>query len=266
MLIDAHCHLTSLNEAESRDNAENFNLDSIAHILKRAQAAGVIGCLVPSVVRSDWPKVLKVLTLKDSLWGAVGVHPQEPAPMLTISELSKAATSDTRIVGIGETGLDFSQSATQKEQERQIQLLKVHLQVASELNKVLIIHVRDAFLELMRVMREFNHTPSRVMIHCFTGSYDQAKEALDAGFYLSFSGILTFKNAEYLRDVFKKVPLERILLETDAPFLAPVPMRGKMNEPSYLTYTAQVAAELLGLKIDVLADKVTQNFYNLIGI
>jgi TatD DNase family protein len=192
------------------------------------------------------------------------VHPtEEGAREPSVTELCELA-ADPRVIGIGETGLDYA--ACQDDlaaQEKQCQLFVKHIQAARQMQKPLIIHSRMAGADIIRILRDENAAAIGGVMHCFAEDLAMAEAALDLGFYISFSGIITFKNADSLREIAKKVPLDRVLLETDAPYLAPVPMRGKQNVPTYLRYTAECFAALRGLTLQEVATQTTANFFRL---
>lgn len=255
MLIDAHCHLNKLDET-------SFD-GSVEAAWEHARRAGLVGCLIPSTVREDWPEIIKLTTDHDDLYGAIAIHPSERNdPPIALDEIV-AVGSCAAVVAIGETGLDFVGECSEQEKNRQCELLELHIKAALRLNKPLIIHVRNAWPELLAILHRFPVDKIGGMVHCFTGDYQMAKAVLDLGWYISFSGIVTFKRCEDLRAVLSKLPLDRILLETDAPYLAPVPMRGHPNIPSYLRYTLSLVAEVLGRSQMELRDVTGGNFARL---
>ena len=170
---------------------------------------------------------------------------------------------DKKVIGIGETGLDYYYAKDEKDRQRHRELFKLHIRVGRELNKPLIIHARDADQEIIKILREEGGEEVGGVLHCFTGSQDLALEAIKLGFYISFSGIITFRKADNLREIAKSLPLEKIMIETDAPFLAPVPVRGKPNEPKYLPHIAEFMAKLLDISYESFTNLTTENFLRL---
>ncbi len=196
-----------------------------------------------------------------SVFASVGVHPLSAAEEQVDAETLSEMTELNKIVAIGETGLDYYyQTDTQ---EQQLQSFQTHLQVAGKHKLPVIVHTRDAREDTLQMIKAHGDPESAGVLHCFTESWDMAKAAMDLNYSISFSGIITFRNAEELRDVVKKVPLDRILIETDAPYLAPVPHRGKKNEPKFVVDVAQCVADLKGISIDKLAEITSDNFHRL---
>ena len=250
MLVDSHCHL-------------NFDPlgDDEAGVIQRARDLGVEYMLCVSVNMEDYPEVLDLARRHAFIFASVGVHPnhdegREPS----IEELVEYA-QDPNVVAIGETGLDYFRSTGDMtwQQER----FARHIHAGIEADRPLIIHTREATVDTMDILEAENASTCGGVMHCFAEDWETAKRALDIGFYISFSGILTFKNAQDMRDVAKKVPLDRVLVETDAPYLAPVPMRGKTNEPGFTSYVADVLAEVKGISKDETARLTTENFFTL---
>lgn len=237
-MIDSHCHL----------DFEDFDADREA-VLARMQQAGVHQALCISVNLADFPKVLALSHARPELWATVGVHPdyqdvEEPSPE-RLCELAM----DPKVVAIGETGLDYFRLKGDLSWQRE--RFRSHIRAARQVKLPLVIHTRAASADTIRIMREEGASECSGVMHCFTEDWDTAQAALDLGFYISFSGIVTFKSAAELREVAKKVPLDRILVETDAPYLAPVPYRGQRNEPSMVVATAHYIATLRDMEADV---------------
>ena len=252
MLVDSHCHIDFPDFAEDRMG-----------VLERAVLADVGHILCVSVNLSDFPEVLGLAKKSEQISASVGVHPNtclEPSDEPS-TELLENLADDPKVVALGETGLDFYRpdcpADTQKERFAR------HIQAAKKIKKPLIVHTRSAAAETLDLIRSEGASEPGGVMHCFSEDWSTAKGALDQGFYISFSGIVTFKNAGDLRDVAKKVPLDRILVETDAPYLAPVPLRGKRNEPAFVRHTAECLAGLLGLDLQTLAEQTTANFFQL---
>lgn len=252
MLVDSHCHL----------NYEGLS-DQIPAVLARAGDAGVSHMVCICSRLSEFGDVSAVADANDRVFCSVGIHPHdvEKEPGTDVETLVDLA-SHPKTVGIGETGLDFYYENSPREaQERNF---RTHIRAARATGLPLIIHTRDAddtTIGILREEAEDGFFPG--LIHCFTAGKPVADCALDLGLYISLSGIITFKNAEEIRTTVKSVPLERILVETDSPFLAPIPHRGKANEPSYMVHTAQKAAEIFGVSFDELATATTDNFFRL---
>jgi TatD DNase family protein len=250
MLVDSHCHL---NFPELSDNIE---------AVRALMAESQVGYALCVSVTLD--KVHEVLTLAeryDNFYASVGVHPDyENIEEPTVETLVKLA-EHPKAVAIGETGLDYFRLTGDLEWQRE--RFRTHIRAAIIANKPLIIHTRSAAEDTIRIMREEQaHLVGGVM-HCFTESLEVAQQAIDLGFYISFSGIVTFKNAGPLKEVAKTIPLERILVETDSPYLAPIPFRGKTNQPAYVKYTAQEIAQLRGTSLEAVTEATTANFFRL---
>ncbi|MGA7676464.1 MAG: TatD family hydrolase [Rhizomicrobium sp.] len=252
MLVDSHCHL------EFPDLASEIDA-----VMARARAAGVGVCVSISTKLETFPCVREMAARFDDVWCSVGIHPHEAAvePLSDAAPLIERA-DDPKVVGIGETGLDYfyehSPRAAQGENFR------AHIEAARRTKLPLIVHTRDAEDDTVAILREEMAKGAFTgVLHCFSGSKLLAEVALDLGFYISASGIMTFKKSEALRAVLKDVPLNRLLVETDAPYLAPAPHRGKSNEPAFVAYTAAALAELKGMTAEELAHATTNNFFRL---
>jgi TatD DNase family protein len=252
MLVDSHCHLDFPDFAPDR-----------ADLLARARNAGV-GVMVTICTRlSKFAEVRTIAESDPALWCSVGVHPHEaekegvgdPAPLL-------AAAAHPKVVGIGETGLDYFYKHSAP--EAQARSFRAHIAAARESGLPLIVHARDADVDAIRIMAdEYRVGAYPGVIHCFTATRELADHAVALGHYISFSGILTFKNARDIQETAKALPLDRILVETDAPYLAPTPNRGKRNEPAFVAHTAAFLAKLRGETPDRIADVTTENFFRL---
>jgi len=249
-LVDSHCHL----------DFEPLG-DQLAEVLTRARGNGVGHMLCVSVTLENYPKIQAIAEQHSHIFSSVGVHPNEREGRdPDVDELVTLA-ANPRVVAIGETGLDYYRS--QGDMGWQQDRFRRHIQAARQARKPLIIHTRDAAADTLAILREENAAEAGAVMHCFTESWDVAKAAMDLGFYISFSGIVTFANAAALREVAAKVPDDRLLVETDSPYLAPVPYRGKTNEPAYVRHVAERLAEVRGVSFDHIADVTTQNFFNL---
>ncbi len=252
-LVDSHCHLNRL-------DLTDFDGDVDA-VIQRARAVGVEHFLCVAVELADVP-VLKALASRyPEVSISVGVHPNETLKeTLSLEELIQLA-SDKACIALGETGLDYYRLEDKEGKANQQHQFRQHIQAGKTLSKPLIIHTREAAEDTIRILREENAEDIGGVMHCFTESYDVAKLALDLNFYISFSGILTFKNATQLQSVAQKVPLDRILIETDAPYLAPVPFRGKQNHPALVKHVAQALSALRNVSYETIAQATTDNFY-----
>lgn len=248
MLVDSHCHLDCIADGE------------ISRAIFDARAKGVRCILCPGISMESFPRILEIVMMDDCLFAAVGVHPEEEkVQQPTLTDLLSLG-QHKKVVAVGETGLDFYHGDSAVQQTRQIELFKLHILAAQELKKPLIIHSRDASKETGQILTATKASSVGGVMHCFTGDLAMAQMIIDLGFYISFSGIITFKNADNLRHVAKNIPIEKILIETDSPYLAPVPMRGKPNEPAYLPYIAEFMAELLGISYEQFVNQTTENF------
>ena len=252
MLVDSHCHI---------DFPEL--VDDFPGVLSRAQDSGVGHLLCVSVNLQDFPAMLQLADRSANISASVGVHPNTPLEVTEEPSVDTlvALADNPKIVAIGETGLDYYRTSC--DVDRQRERFARHIRAARCVQKPLIVHTRSAAGETIELMKSEEAGGAGGVMHCFGEDWDTAKAALDEGFYISFSGIVTFKNAQTLRDVAKKVPLDRILVETDAPYLAPVPFRGKTNEPAYVKHTAECLAEIRQMDLDSFADLTTENFFRL---
>ncbi|MBA3660504.1 MAG: TatD family hydrolase [Gammaproteobacteria bacterium] len=252
VLVDSHCHLDLLANADPTT--------SIASFVARAQSADVQHLLNVCVAIKDFPQVLATALQYTFVDTSVGLHPNNQDEETTIEELV-ALGQHSKVVAIGETGLDYYRTNpnTTWQHKRFIN----HIEAAKQLQKPLIIHTRSARDDTIRIMQTQNAADIGGVMHCFSEDWDTAKKALDMGFYISFSGVVTFKNAKDLQVIAQKIPLDRILIETDAPYLAPVPHRGKTNEPAFVRYTAAFLAELKNIPIEEFATITTDNFFRL---
>ena len=255
MLVDAHCHLTGSYLAEGQDTAG---------LLARAREAGVSGFIAVGTDLEDSRAVLDLAKATPQVRASLGVHPHEAKGWgAAVDAALDAMLEDPAARFVGETGLDFHYDHSPR--EVQAEAFRAQIRLAKKHRKPLMIHTRSAPQETLRILREEGAEGCGGMIHCFSEDKAFAEGALDLGFYLSFSGIVTFKTAEAIREVVKWAPEDRILVETDAPFLAPVPMRGKANEPGFVRFTAERVAELRGLPPARLAEVTTRNLEALCG-
>ena len=252
MLIDSHCHLNYEGLAERQ-----------SEVLERARDRGVRGFLNISTRQREWDAVVATAHREPDVWATVGIHPHEADGHADLGAAALlAATCDDRVIGIGETGLDYYYDKS----DRQVQqdLFRVHIAVARETGLPLIIHTRDAEDDTARILaEEMGKGAFPALIHCFTASADFGRTVLDLGLTISISGIVTFRNAKDLQAVAADVPADRLLVETDAPFLAPVPHRGKTCEPAFVSDTCAFVAQLRGVSAEALAATTGQNFFRL---
>ncbi len=253
MIVDSHCHL----------DFADFDADR-PEVLERAARAGVAQILVAAVSQAHWPRLLDLVHRHQTLWAGIGVHPNE-SPEHTPSETELlAAVEQEKVLAVGETGLDYFRGgeapAWQKERFSQ------HIEVAKKTGKPLIVHTRQAAQDTLAMLRAEGADRAGGVIHCFTEDWAFAVAAMDLGFYISFSGIVTFKKSVDLQDIARRVPMDRLLVETDAPYLAPAPHRGRRNEPGYVADVARYIAELRGIPYADLAGQSTANFHRLFRV
>lgn len=250
MLVDSHCHLNFPEFANNMGSVlQSMNDNDVRHAL----------CV--SVTLDKFPEVLAVAESDERFYASVGVHPDyEDIPLFTPDDLVRLA-QHPKVIAIGETGLDYFRLTGDLEWQRE--RFRVHIRAAIASGKPLIIHTRSASQDTLRVMREEGADRIGGVMHCFTESWEVAQAAMDMGFYISFSGIVTFKNAVDLKEVARKVPLERMLVETDSPYLAPVPYRGKTNQPAYVKHVAEEIAQLRSITLEEVAAATTRNFFRL---
>ena len=253
-LIDSHCHL----------EYERLVEDQPA-VLQRARDAGVTGMLNISTRRSEWDRVVATAEREPDVWASVGIHPHEADAHADLGrEALFDAAGHPKVIGIGETGLDYYYDKSDRAVQRD--LFRVHIGVARETGLPIIIHTRDAEDDTAAILAdEMEQGAFPALIHCFTASADFARKVLDLGLTISLSGIVTFKNATELQAVAKDVPSDRLLVETDSPFLAPVPHRGKPCEPAFVRDTAAFVANLRGVETEELAETTSANFFALFG-
>lgn len=251
MYIDSHCHLNMLaDEPGGIDAAVHAALaDDIEHLL----------CI--AIDKASCDEVVKIAERFQPITASVGIHPNvDPSETITVDELVKLS-QHPKVMATGETGLDYFRSEGDLEWQRA--RFRVHIDAAKQTGKPLIIHTREARDDTMDILENEAAEKAGGIIHCFTENWDTAKRALDIGFYISLSGIVTFKSARELQDVAKRLPLDRMLIETDSPYLAPVPHRGKTNQPKFVKHVAEFVAELRGDTVENIAEQTTANFYRL---
>ncbi|MBL4658723.1 MAG: TatD family hydrolase [Alcanivoracaceae bacterium] len=252
-IVDSHCHLNCI-DLSSFDNG----MDTI---LQNAKDVGVKHFLCVCIDMEHFPEVLQLAKRYPFISASVGMHPTETSAIEPDIETLEEYGKDSNIVAIGETGLDYYRENTNKILQ-QTRLVK-HIEVAKRVSKPLIIHTRSAREDTIKFLKEEKASDVGGVMHCFTETWEMAKQALDLGFYISISGIVTFKNAAELREVARKVPQDRLLIETDSPYLAPVPYRGKTNQPAYVRIVAEELAKIRNEDFETLAHTTTQNFEKL---
>jgi TatD DNase family protein len=254
MLIDSHCHLNYKGLVETQ-----------AEVIARARAAGVAGMLNISTREREWDEIIATASAAPDIWASVGIHPHEADGHAHIDTAKLvAAAAHPKVIAIGETGLDYYYDHSDRDQQRTS--FRAHIAASRETGLPLIVHTRDAEEDTATILEEEMAAGAYAgVIHCFTASQDFAEKALSLGLYISLSGIVTFKNAKDLQETAKTIPVERLLVETDAPFLAPVPHRGKTGEPAFVADTARFVADLRGVTAEQLAASTTDNFFTLFG-
>lgn len=251
--VDSHCHINFPELAAGMDS-----------VLERMRENEVASALCVSVNLEDFPQVLAIAEQHANIFASVGVHPDyEGVEDPGVSRLVELARHP-KVIAIGETGLDYFRLKGDLEWQRE--RFRNHIRAARESGKPLIIHTREAAADTLRIMAEERAMESSGVMHCFTETWEVAEAALTMGFYISFSGIVTFKNARQIKEVAQRVPLDRILIETDAPYLAPVPHRGKLNQPAFVKHVAEEIATLRGISLDEVGTRTSENFARLFKI
>ena len=252
MTIDSHCHLDQADYNEPMD-----------HIVQRALKSGVQNILAVACNPEDFAELATQLKQYDCLYGAFGIHPEYAHEPQDLNNL-KQYLIQNKAVALGECGLDYHEAVATREQQQA--LFQAQIDLAAELHLPLMIHARDAEGDMRQMLKQAyrdGKLKHSFVLHCFSGSLDMAKEAIQMGGYLSASGVITFKNAERVRDVFREIPLAHLLVETDAPYLAPHPFRGQANEPAYVQHTLTKLAEVKGVAVAEMEQITTDNFYRL---
>ena len=250
-MIDSHCHLDHEPLLSDLDN-----------VIQRSKNVGIEKLLTISTSIESFSRVKEIVNKDEMIYGTIGIHPHETDNNLIDSEfIVKNLRSNKKIIGIGETGLDFYYNNSDR--HKQIKSFKIHIEASLKTNVPLIIHSRNAEETTYDILNEYKDKNLKILMHCFTGTQKFAEKLLDFNCFFSASGIITFKNAEDLQQTFKFLPLDRILIETDSPFLAPVPNRGKKNEPSFIDFTATKLADIKNLSKEDLIKKTTENFNKL---
>ncbi len=250
-MIDSHCHLD-----------HEPLLSDLKNVIKRSKEVGVKKLLTISTSIESFSRVKEIVNRDEIIFGTIGIHPHEADKNKINSEFFiKNLKENKKIIGIGETGLDFYYDNSDR--DKQVESFKIHIEAALKANIPLIIHSRNAEEKTFEILNEYKKQKLKILMHCFTGSQKFAKQLLEFNSYFSASGIITFKNSIELQKTFKFLPLDKILIETDSPFLAPVPNRGKKNEPSFIDFTATKLAEIKSIEKSEIIKITTNNFNNL---
>ena len=255
MIIDSHCHLTYEPMSES-----------LHETIERANRDGVKYILTISTEDKSFDKILKIVEEHNSVYGTYGIHPHEAKShqYVKCKDIINRVNQSKKIIGIGETGLDFYYNHSEKKD--QICSFEEHISAAQEKNLPLIVHTRSAENETLEILKRYSKIKdTKILIHCFTGTREFAFKLIDLGAYISASGVVTFNKSQELANTFKDIPNDKILVETDAPYLAPVPLRGKPNEPSFIIHTVKFLSEIKKLSFDKFSQITTNNFFNLFG-
>tara|TARA_B100000073_G_scaffold329409_1_gene316951 strand:- start:228 stop:992 length:765 start_codon:yes stop_codon:yes gene_type:complete len=253
-MIDSHCHL------DHEPLYENIN-----DIILRSKKAGITKLLTICTNLESYENIKKILKIDPIIYGTFGIHPHEADKnLITKTIIVKNSKFSKKIIGIGETGLDFYYNNSDK--KNQIQSFENHIEACLELKLPLIVHSRSAETDTFNILNNFKNTNLKILMHCFTGSKEFADKLLQLNCYFSASGIITFKNSSELRNTFSQIPIENLLIETDSPFLAPIPMRGKKNEPCFIKYTLEKLAEIKKTTVENLDKITTYNFNSLFSI
>ena len=250
-MIDSHCHL---------DHEPMYS--DLKNVIQRSKDTGLSKILSICTTKSSFSKITQIIDFDPIIYGTFGIHPHECSKdVVTMNEIVNNVKKHNKIIAIGESGLDFYYNHSDK--NAQIESFKTHIEASLELNMPIIVHSRNAEIETLEILKSYYAYKPKILMHCFTGSSEFAKKLLNLNTFFSASGIITFNNSINLQNTFKEIPMEKLLIETDAPFLAPVPMRGKKNEPSFIKYTANKLAELKNSSFQKIDEITTNNFNSL---
>ena len=251
-MIDSHCHLD-----------HEPLLENLDQVIKRSKEVGISKLLTICTTLESFNRIKTIVKKDPMIYGTFGIHPHETEDNLSVDKdfIINEVSNNEKIIGIGETGLDFFYNHSDK--EKQINCFKTHVEASIELNKPIIIHSRNAETETFEILKSYKSDQLKILMHCFTGSAKFAKQLLELNAFFSASGIITFKNSLELQETFKNLPLDKLLIETDSPFLAPIPMRGKKNEPSFVKYTLEKLSLLKNKTIEEMSNLTTENFNRL---
>lgn len=257
MIIDSHCHLNIMPE-------ELSNIDAL---IANARELGVERMMCIAIGPDKWQEVLAIADQYEEVYAAIGIHPCEPKEVVATDEQILQAASHPKVLAIGEIGLDYFHFDVEKEDMRwQHERFRQQIRIAKQLKKPIVIHTRNSTPDCLQILKEEGAEAVGGIMHCFVEDMDTAKAAMDLNFYISFSGIVTFKNAKELKEVAKNIPLERILVETDSPYLAPMPYRGKTNQPAYTRYVVEEIARLRDTSVNAISEATTENFKRLFKV
>ena len=250
-MIDSHCHL---------DHEPLF--ENLTEVVNRAKEIGITKLLTICTTLESFEKIKTIINKDEIIYGTYGIHPHETEKNQVDKNLIiNSIKNNNKIIGIGETGLDFYYNYSNS--EKQINSFKNHIEASIDLDKPIIIHSRNAELETFEILNSYKNNNLKILMHCFTGSLEFSKKLINLGAFFSASGIITFKNSIELQNTFKSIPLDKLLIETDSPFLAPIPMRGKQNEPSFLKYTLEKLSTLKETSAERISTVTTDNFNRL---
>jgi len=253
-MIDSHCHL----------DHEPLH-ENLSDVISRSKEIGITKLLTICTTLDSFERIKSIVEKDQMIYGTYGIHPHETKNNFVNKEtIIKCINDNKKIIGIGETGLDFFYNHSDK--DRQISSFKAHIEAAIEINKPIIIHSREAEIETFEILSSYKCESLKILMHCFTGSLEFSKKLLTLNAFFSASGIITFKNSAELQDTFKTIPLEKLLIETDSPFLAPIPMRGKKNEPSFIKYTLDKLSTLKKVTVEKMSKTTTDNFNKLFNL
>ncbi len=253
-MIDSHCHL------DHDDLFKNIN-----DVILRSKKVGITKLLTISTNLNSFENIKKIINLDPMIYGTFGIHPHDADKnLVSIEKIIEHVKYSKKIIGVGETGLDFYYNNSDK--SNQIKSFENHIEASLDLDLPLIVHSRNAEKETFEILNNYSDTKLKILMHCFTGSYGFSKKLLKLNSYFSASGIITFKNSSDLRNTFASIPNEKLIIETDSPFLAPIPMRGKKNEPSFIKYTLEKLAELKKTNIEKMDQITSSNFNTLFSI
>ena len=253
-MIDSHCHLD-----------HEPLVSDLSNVIQRSKEVGIEKLLTISTSFESFSRVKDLIDKDEIIYGTIGIHPHESSrDIITSKQIIESLNENSKIIGIGETGLDFYYNHSEKKD--QIYSFEEHISAAQKKNLPLIVHTRSAEKETLQILEKHSKKKeTKILIHCFTGSREFAFKLLDLGAYISASGVVTFNKSQDLANTFRDIPNEKILVETDAPYLAPVPLRGKPNEPSYIIHTVKFLSKIKNLSFDEFSKVTTNNFFNLFG-
>jgi len=250
-MIDSHCHLD-----------HEPLLENLIDVINRSKEVGITKLLTICTTLDSFERIKSIVDKDKMIYGTYGIHPHETENnQVNKQSIIKAVKENNKIIGIGETGLDFFYNHSNK--DRQIISFKAHIEASIELNRPIIIHSRNAEKETFDILNYYRSDNLKILMHCFTGSLGFSKKLITLGSFFSASGIITFKNSTDLQNTFKTIPLEKLLIETDSPFLAPIPMRGKKNEPSFIKFTLEKLSTLKEITVERMSNITTDNFNKL---